>query len=90
MTKKDKKAIEEAFIRISEKDPHCSSCIFRTEWEHIGKLFRNTLENNQPSRRKGHWIEHEKVYECSECACDSRRKSDFCQYCGAEMESEEV
>ena len=47
MTKKDKKAIEEAFIRISAKDPHCSSCIFRTEWDHIGKLLRNILENNQ-------------------------------------------
>ena len=47
-----------------------------------------------PSRRKGHWIKTNSGYECSECAIESRSKSDFCQYCSAEMvepqEGEEV
>lgn len=43
-----------------------------------------------PSRRKGHWIKKYSGYECSECAIKSRSKSDFCQYCGAEMEESEV
>ena len=93
MTKKDKKAIEEAFIRISAKDPHCSSCIFRTEWEHIGKLLRNILENNQPSRRKGHWKREVDFgnclhYVCSECENEGEN-SDYCPYCGAIMDEKE-
>ena len=43
-----------------------------------------------PSRRKGHWIKTNSGYECSECAIESRSKSDFCQYCGAEMENSDV
>ena len=93
MTKKDKKAIEEAFIRISAKDPHCSSCIFRTEWEHIGKLLRNILENNQPSRRKGHWLRlttvnpKEFCNRCSECGYEQfyAERYKFCPNCGCRM-----
>ena len=42
------------------------------------------LPSVQPSH-KGHWIKTNSGYECSECAIESRSKSDFCQYCGADM-----
>ena len=46
----------------------------------------------QPSR-KGHWIEHEKVYECSECqiirAKGMTGKYNFCPSCGCRMEGRE-
>lgn len=47
------------------------------------------IEDEPPvtlSRCKGHWIKTNSGYECSECAIESRSKSDFCQYCGAEYE----
>ena len=47
-----------------------------------------SLPSVQPSR-KGHWIEHEKVYECSECqiirAKGMTGKYNYCPSCGACM-----
>lgn len=39
--------------------------------------------------KSGKWIATENGFECSECGCISRSRADFCQYCGAKMESEE-
>ena len=48
-----------------------------------------TISPVTPSRRKGHWIEHEKVYECSECqiirAKGMTGKYNYCPSCGADM-----
>lgn len=42
-------------------------------------------------RPTGHWIEHEKVYECSEChivrAKGMTGRYNYCPSCGAEMEN---
>jgi len=46
-------------------------------------------DGRNESRRKGHWIKTNSGYECSECAIESRSKSDFCQYCGADMRGAE-
>ena len=47
----------------------------------------------KPTRAKGKWIEHEKVYECSECqiirAKGTTGKYNFCPSCGADMRGEE-
>lgn len=52
----------------------------------------NKLPSVTP-RHKGHWIEHEKVYECSECqiirAKGMTGKYNYCPNCGAEMENVE-
>ena len=77
----------QAFIKryeewmYSEYGKHC-------EKDALAIRVANSLPPVTPSRRKGHWIKTNSGYECSECAIESRSKSDFCQYCGAEMESE--
>lgn len=42
-----------------------------------------------PEREKGEWIEHEKVYECSNCniirAKGTTGKYNYCPSCGADM-----
>ena len=53
----------------------------------------NDLLSVKPTRAKGKWIEHEKVYECSECqiirAKGTTGKYNFCPSCGADMRGEE-
>lgn len=40
-------------------------------------------------QKSGHWIKTNSGYECSECAIESRSKSDFCPSCGADMRGAE-
>ena len=51
------------------------------------------LPSVKPTRAKGHWIEHEKVFECSECqiirAKGTTGKYNYCPSCGARMDGEE-
>ena len=63
----------------------CDMDVWQNEIADDIKFGISELPSVTPSRQKGNWIKKYSGYECSECACDSRRKSDFCQYCGAEM-----
>ena len=54
----------------------------------------DSIPLNNPSH-KGHWVKHEKYYDCSECACialrdqtaieDLWKLTKFCPDCGADM-----
>ena len=51
------------------------------------------LPEVEPTRVKGHWIEHEKVFECSEChiirAKGTTGKYNYCPNCGSYNGGEE-
>ena len=61
----------------------------------------HNMESVTPSRRKGHWIKGEEwcetidgfeqwgnEYMCSECGHVVRKNANYCDECGAEMESD--
>lgn len=47
-------------------------------------------ERNMPEVRNGRWIDWsmwgESRYQCSECNCEMKYKTNFCPKCGAQME----
>lgn len=43
------------------------------------------LPSAQPERKKGHWIDEETNYSCSECHRGCWVNSDYCPWCGARM-----
>ena len=90
---------DDAISREAVKDLFCRICMennvcYRSKdtCEDL-KLF-NQLPPVEPSRRKGHWIEHETfmtdIWKCSECGYTKQWKEKFCQNCGADMRESEV
>ena len=74
----------------------CVDCIHVSVCYRQGAVDLNYADkcgDYEPSRRKGHWIKKEDDicwwYECSECNHKPLNMSNYCPYCGAEMESEE-
>ena len=47
------------------------------------------LPSVTPSRRKGYWISNNGYIWCSECNFKNSKRPNFCENCGAEMESKE-
>jgi len=88
-----------------EQIKNCNGCVFRKEWEKIGKLLSVVLEKQTEQEPKtGHWIAHEVRlpdrtilnYRCSVCgrkligySTETLSEAPYC-HCGARMvESQE-
>ena len=80
-----------------EQIKNCNDCLFKKEWEKIGKLLSVVLEKQTEQEPKtGHWIEHEHNgilhIECSECLSWFLRahlpRNSYCPNCGAKMVEE--
>ena len=74
-----------------EQEP-CENCIFKKEWEKIGKLLSVILaKHTKQEPRKGHWIVHPKnIYAhlvCDKCLSGAPYdcETNFCPNCGADM-----
>lgn len=77
-----------------EQIKNCNDCLFKKEWEKIGKLLSVVLEKQTEQEPKtGEWIEHfdesGKWYECDQCHTDWGGAVNFCPDCGADMRGEE-
>ena len=79
-----------------EQIKNCNGCVFRKEWEKIGKLLSVVLEKQTEQEPKtGHWIpiyQGDEIidYRCSECEFGNTFGRgtfgmDFCPRCGADM-----
>ena len=75
-----------------EQIKNCNGCVFRKEWEKIGKLLSVVLEKQTEQEPKtGHWIEEfndlegEVRFTCSSCGKFQLFGTDFCPNCGADM-----
>lgn len=80
----------------SVKQESCDDCLFKKEWEKIGKLLSVVLEKQTEQEPKtGHWIDG----KCDKCGNHAPylaiaastyfiNYTDFCPNCGARMESE--
>lgn len=84
--------IDIAVKRICELEQEpCEDCLFKNEWQKIGKLISVILEKQTEQELIGHWIMHDRHRECSKCGVwllkDMPRNS-YCPNCGARMESE--
>lgn len=62
-------------------------------------LIKYFMPSTQPERKKGEWVQDDiasNIFRCSECGCDApvdpttgcEIKSNFCQWCGANMRGE--
>lgn len=56
-----------------------------TAEEGIEKIRSYLVRMKKPERKKGHWIDEETNYLCSECHRGCWINSDYCPWCGAEM-----
>ena len=83
-----------------EQIKNCDDCLFKKEWEKIGKLISVVLEKQtEQAPKTGHWIiekwNNKEHYSCSSCqhVVDYEPCYHYCPYCGAKMvepqESEE-
>lgn len=90
--KVEQEPCDDAISRILKKMWNCrgkhTTSIDKVAMEQI---IRDELPSVTPSRRKGHWIREVDFgnclhYVCSECENEGEN-SDYCPYCGAEMES---
>lgn len=77
-------------IQALSQEP-CDDCIFKNEWNKIGKLLSNILKKHL--HKSGKWIDRE-VYgadrwKCSECGRTEQYQENYCPNCGAKMESED-
>lgn len=74
---------------IKEKD--CEDCLFKNEWQKIGKLISVILEKQTEQEPIGYWIMHDRHRECSKCGVwlpkDMPRNS-YCSNCGTKMKGE--
>lgn len=80
----------EAISKALEQEPkNCNDCLFKKEWEKIGKLLSVVLEKQtEQEPRKGHWIPYLKeglIVKCSECKSRFTLGYNFCPNCGADM-----
>ena len=75
-----------------EQIKKCNDCVFRKEWEKIGKLLSVVLEKQtEQEPKEGHWIWNiDKTYcKCSKCGIGmGHTEYYYCPNCGAKMESE--
>ena len=51
--------------------------------------FKQLLEELPSAQKKGHWIDKDICYQCSECGYDSLGHGNYCPNCGAYMKGEE-
>ena len=79
-----------------EKQEPCDDCIFKNEWNKIGKLLSNILEKH--SQKSGKWqrvsiekyIQHAMAYcVCSECGGQTIGEPKYCPNCGCRMAESE-
>lgn len=78
-----------------EQIKNCNGCVFRKEWEKIGKLLSVVLEKQTEQEPKtGHWIFKQfdeetgilNNYWCSECGKPlAQVYKTYCSNCGAKM-----
>ena len=53
------------------------------------ELAISVLSTMPSAQKKGHWIDEETNYLCSECHRGCWVNSDYCPWCGADMRGEE-
>lgn len=78
----------------NQKGIYCSYCGKWVKW--ADKNEQNlAMKQESQIRPKGHWIENAPEYQnidppyiCSECGNMHLRKTNYCDQCGAKMESE--
>ena len=73
-----------------EQMKNCNDCLFKKEWEKIGKLLSVVLEKQVEQEPKtGHWNDipeyKDIAWRCSECKHFAAMKHNYCPCCGAKM-----
>ena len=56
----------------------------------VGFIKKHLLSLPSAEQKKGHWIDDETNYTCSECYRGCWVNSDYCPWCGADMRCEEA
>lgn len=74
-----------------EQIKNCNDCLFKKEWEKIGKLISVVLKKQTEQEPKtGHKVSGDLLggLYCSECMTYVNEYFNYCPHCGAKMESE--
>lgn len=82
------KFVCDEIVKILDKLPSVQPSQKEQEIKYWIDYYGHVTPIVQPSH-KGHWIEYGKLWKCSECEDLSCCHENYCNHCGAEMESEE-
>lgn len=77
-----------ALDEMSYKSPH-ESATSVVRKKHFGEILEKFIMQQPSAQKKGHWIDEETNYLCSECHRGCWVNSDYCPWCGANMRGEQ-